>query len=208
MSMTVIAPDERRNAVERDYRAGVLPIGTICRKHGLDRQDLDKWVREHGWIRDLTGQVQREIEDRLARLDAKVDEDADIVDMAAAQGVAVVLQQRKDLQRLQRIADSHMGALERILEYGATGGWTKDDETKMMTLEPGDAVILGLGKGTMETFQKLMETYKTLITLQQEVFGVTVRRAEPGGSGASVEVEDANGGKTKVMFYLPSNGRD
>jgi hypothetical protein len=45
-----LSPEVR--AIERDYRAGELPVSRIARMHGVRRQTVDRLAQKMGWARE------------------------------------------------------------------------------------------------------------------------------------------------------------
>ncbi len=104
-------------AIERAYRAGSLSVRAIGESHGVAHNTILKRAKKEGWQRDLTGQVQAAVKDKVTRAaTAKGDHeklvtDAEIIEEAASQGAAVVLAHRADLSMWRGIANKLCGVL-------------------------------------------------------------------------------------------------
>ncbi|ECE6399604.1 hypothetical protein FNJ07_09525 [Salmonella enterica subsp. salamae] len=98
-------------AIESAYRAGSLSIRAIADKHGVSDTAIRKRATQNGWQRDLTEQVQKATRQKLVRNEVRnngsrehVRTDEEIVNEAADEAAAVVLEHRIDLARWRRIA--------------------------------------------------------------------------------------------------------
>lgn len=56
-------------AVERDYRAGLLSVREIGLAHGVSHTAINKRAKKHGWDRDLKGKIRAKAEIRLSEVD-------------------------------------------------------------------------------------------------------------------------------------------
>ncbi|WP_367256505.1 hypothetical protein [Pseudomonas sp. stari2] len=98
-------------AIERAYRAGSLSIRAIGELHGANHATILKRAKKHGWERDLTEQVRaatkQKVTTAVTRADGKspLVTEAEIVDEASDQAVALVLSHRSSWARWHDIAN-------------------------------------------------------------------------------------------------------
>lgn len=55
-------------AIERDYRAGVLTVREISSKHGVDPSSITSKVKKFGWSRDLSGAIKKRTKEKVASI--------------------------------------------------------------------------------------------------------------------------------------------
>jgi len=96
-------------AIEREYRAGILSVREIARRHGITEGPIRRKAKEKGWERDLTQKVKTRAQEKLSRSgedaqDATGDATATRVDEARAveenadRVVGVVTLHRRDIR--------------------------------------------------------------------------------------------------------------
>ena len=127
-------------AIEREYRAGMLSIREIAKQQGCSDTAIRKKAKTSNWARDLSDQVRKRIQSDLVR--SKVctspvtDEDA--IDHAAKRGVEVVRGHRKIIGDTIHLA-------ERLIEASADEGLDpKNHSALFRTIAQGLAKVLPL----------------------------------------------------------------
>lgn len=106
------APDWE--SIEREFRAGVLSIREIAKRHGLTDTAIRKRAKAWGWERDLTAKVQEEVRRKLVRTEVRITDvrtEREIVEQAAQTVVEVVRLHRRDARHGREILDLLMGQL-------------------------------------------------------------------------------------------------
>ncbi len=110
-------PEERKparrgidwDAVERDYRAGVLSNREIARQNSIAESAVRKRAKEENWSRDLIGKVRVEARAMLIRSaerSARAAEDEPVViAKGAAQMVEVVRRHQRQMGKLADLAE-------------------------------------------------------------------------------------------------------
>ncbi len=105
-------------AIERAYRAGSLSIRNIADQHGIAEGTIRKRAKKHGWLRDLSEQVQQAARDKLTRKAVRTERtqdaprtDAEIVEEASTEAASVVLAHRSDLHQWRSISQKLCAAL-------------------------------------------------------------------------------------------------
>jgi len=98
-------------ALRADYRLGIFSNCQLAQKYGVTEAAIRKRAVKEDWGKDLTEQIQKEINRRLQKFEpqnAKFEPrtlDSDIVEAAAASGAAVVQRHRRILDKAQAIID-------------------------------------------------------------------------------------------------------
>ncbi|MGD9538538.1 MAG: hypothetical protein AB7P52_11475 [Alphaproteobacteria bacterium] len=143
-------------AIEREYRAGQLPIAEIGRLHGVSRFAIGRRAKSGAWTRDLEDKLRRRI---WARLGGAAREDAEgdgTVEAAAARAVSVIRSHRADIARLRRIAEELARRVEAALDMAA------EEEVAPVGGRDGlDAALVRLAQVTAR-----------VITLERAAFGL------------------------------------
>ena len=172
------APDWE--AIERAYRAGALSIRTIADRNGISDTAIRKRAKAHGWERDLSEQVRKEVRNKLVRgevrenLPANPEQDAEIIEEAAEEGARVVRHHRKDIRKATNLADLLMDDLlftiqnrEQIEE--AIEAETAGDANGMRRGSMLAAVAL---PGNSKTLLQLSSAMKNLQILERTAYGL------------------------------------
>lgn len=108
-------------AIERDYRAGVLSLREIAKQHGLSDTAIRKRAKVDGWERDLSDRVQEKVRTELVRTEVRTANpeeratERQIVDAAAAQVVHVVREHRSAIKEGQDLARMLMTQLKEVV---------------------------------------------------------------------------------------------
>ena len=112
-------------ALERDYRAGMLSLREIGRLHGITDGYIRKIAHERDWERDLGAQVRNRVRsDALKQGEEQSEEE--IIQGAAAKGVSIV-------RKHQRIIDKMLGAVEALGEDSENIGKMGDPDKDRIT---------------------------------------------------------------------------
>jgi hypothetical protein len=192
-------------AVERDFRAGLLTHRAIGAKHGVTHGAVQKRAKAEGWTRDLTAKIRAKAADLVARdpvaipvaSDGRVGE-RDVIEANAEAIAQVIRSHRTSIGKAQGLTQKLMVELEQqtnepeLLEQIAdalatTGDDPEADEKARMAgrLALHGALQLGSRSTTLRT---LAESLKTLVTLERQAFRVDETPSEEAGSAATVAV--------------------
>jgi len=104
-----------------EYRTGLFSNCQLAEKYGISEGALRKRAKQEDWGKDLSQQVQAEINSRLQKYEpqnAKYEAgktrtlDSEIVEAAAASGVLVIQRHRRILDKGQSIVDGLMSRIE------------------------------------------------------------------------------------------------
>lgn len=155
------APDWE--AIERAFRAGALSIRTIADRHGISDTAIRKRAKAHGWERDLSEQVRKEVRNKLVRgevrenLPANPELDAEIIEEAAQEGAAVVRHHRKDIRKATNLTNLLMEDLLSTIN--------KREEIEQAIEEETAEDTNGMRRGAMLAAVALPSNAKTLFQL-------------------------------------------
>ncbi len=167
-------------AIEREYRAGQLPVAEIARLQDVNRATIYTHAKRRGWTRDLAPAVRSRIE---TRLEAPITEhDADeTVEAAALRAVSVIRSHRRDIARLRRIAEELARRIENALNSAS------DD----------DAPPVGGREGLDAALVRLAQVTARVIMLERAAFGLD-ERAKPAATCAGEEEGDERSDEDKL----------
>lgn len=89
-------------AIERDYRAGVLSVRETAKVHDISEGAIRKRAKAHGWERDLSAKVNEKVRTELVRAEVRTanpQTEKEIVEVAAATIVHVVREHRSRIKQ-------------------------------------------------------------------------------------------------------------
>lgn len=174
MAKTPSKPATDWEAIEREYRAGQLSEAQIARQHGISRTAIQKRAKKHGWSRDLTEKVRKEVAARLVAEGLQPQRDAATVEQAATRGVQLVLGHRTGLARLRAIAEKlatqldadsdDIKEIEEAIEEETAGDKNGQRRARMLA-----AVSLSSRAGVA---RELSQVLKNLIPLERQAFNL------------------------------------
>lgn len=163
-------------AVEREYRAGQLSIREIARQHDVSDGAIRKRAKNKGWSQDLSEKVREKVRTDLVRTEVRTPNasDKEVIEAAAARGVEVVREHRRDINSGRNLVNLLMGQLEEA----ATSRDEIEDAIIDETSEDGNgkrraqmlrAVSLPGHAGTLRDLSTAM---KNLIALERQAFNM------------------------------------
>lgn len=163
-------------AIEREYRAGQLSIREIARQHDVSDGAIRKRAKNKGWSQDLSEKVREKVRTDLVRTEVRTPNasDKEVIEAAAARGVEVVRDHRRDINSGRNLVNLLMGQLEEA----ATSRDEIEDAIIDETSEDGNgkrraqmlrAVSLPGHAGTLRDLSTAM---KNLIALERQAFNL------------------------------------
>ncbi|PHV09594.1 hypothetical protein [Chitinimonas sp. BJB300] len=181
--------------IEGDYRAGVLSLREIGRKFDVSDTLIRRKAKELRWERDLSEKVQAEVRAELVRTEVRNSQartnqcepanlrtkrtadpkrDREIVEAAAATGVAVVMSHRRDVAAARGIASLLLNELHDASQdieaiEAAILTETQDDAGNLRRNQMMKAVSLSTRAGTV---RDLSTALKNLVTIERQAFGL------------------------------------
>lgn len=181
------------DAVEIDFRAGVLTFEEMAAKHGATKGRISQVAKERGWTRDLSAKIK-------AKADAKLNKDAlnkelnakqaareeEVVEANAELQARIRREQRTDISRSRKLVMGLLVELEEQTDnrelYEKLGElMANPDDKGVDKLNELYHKVISLG-GRTSTMKSLADSLKTLVALEREAFGIDDRNKEPTGS--------------------------
>lgn len=165
-------------AVEKEYRAGVLSVSEIGRRNGVTEGAIRKRAKRDGWERDLTAKVQEKVRTGLVRTEVRGESDGaksrterQIVDDAAAAVIALVREHRADLRAGRELATTLLKQLQDV-----TGNREAIEAAIAEHIEAGPqraAMIRAVSlPSNVACLRELSNVLKNLIPLERQAFNV------------------------------------
>lgn len=164
-------------AIERDYRAGLLSIREVAKVHGVSDKAIRNKAKENGWERDLSDKINEKVRTGLVRTQsaaADLKTEREIIETAAATVVQVVRGHRKHISRQIELVDTLTEQL-----VGAAG--SRDEiEAAIFDETAGDkdgkrrsAMLKAVSLPTHASAAvNLANALKTLVGLERQAFSI------------------------------------
>lgn len=184
-------------AVERDYRAGVMSLREIGSAHGLTHGAINKRAKRDEWTRDLQAKIQAKAEALVSK--ALVSKEVSREDMvterqiidAGAQRIAQVRNEhRQDINRMRSLGVALLAELESqtfdavlISQLGEL--MRSPDDAGMDRLNDIYRKVIST-PGRVDTAKKLVETMKSVIAMEREAYSIDAIPADGGSTNALV----------------------
>lgn len=183
-------------AIERDYRAGVLSVREIARQHAVSHQAINKRAKAQGWSRDLTEKVQQGVKSALvagavATSHARGNE-RQLIEDSVATCVSLVREHRRDIAGGRQMAEVLLGQLQHFAEIreeveDAIIEETAGDKTTVRRSAMLKAVALPAHAGVLRDLSAVL---KNLIPLERQAFNLdALPPPEPPPDAPSVDLE-------------------
>lgn len=172
------------DAVERDYRAGVLSNREIAAMHGCSESGVRKKAKDGLWERDLKARVVSRTERKTLKAEAlealsasaaaaneAAASDEEIVERAAEMRARMVLSHRRSAQKARNQVAELWGELDALTaEASATlRVLAQDDPVKLYKLT-SDRVDQLVDRSTIA--QRLSNALSTLVTVERQAIGL------------------------------------
>lgn len=173
-------------AIERDYRAGVLSLRELGDRHGISHVAIVRKAKREGWERDLTRKVQDRVRTALVTMDgnsgsrgnhrAGTDrlKEAEIVDGAAHTVIDVVRSHRATIRSAQAVTVLLLRQLTDAAEYRETlrdmiEEETSGDKNPNRRVAMLKAVSIPAHAGTV---RDLAQAMSKLVVLERQAFNI------------------------------------
>lgn len=182
-------------ALEREYRAGVLSLRELAKKYDVSESYIRKRAKEKGWERDLTERVQERVRSKLVRSEVRtinartnLRTDTEIIEAAAETAVQVVQIHRRDVRHGRTIcaalfAELHDTSANRELIAECIDSETQDDLSPTRRNQMMKAISLPTRARAMLDLSAAM---KNLVAVERQAFSLD-------------DKQDKQDGKTVVM---------
>lgn len=156
-------------AVERDFRAGILTYAEMAIRHGVSKGRISQVAKRDGWTQDLSKKIRAKAEAKLnaATVNAELNAEraasvAETVEIGAQVIVNIKLAHRSSINKARQMVEKLMAELE--AESDRKPKEAKEDGEKDLPLMPLGAKVTVL--------KSLAESMRTLIGLERESFGL------------------------------------
>lgn len=184
------------DAIELDYRAGVLPLTAIVKKHGVSMHTLrataDKFIWERKPLDPLKMQQAHGVASTAPTgakfgMDSSLNE-ADLRTAAILTAASVLDVHRSDVKQLRELSKKFSDALANL--FVALG---QQEQHPDMLESSAAALSVLIGKDTpVDMLDKLSRVMVRLVTIERQAFGLDVMpNPDPGndnGDAAKSEV--------------------
>ena len=159
--------------IEREYRAGVLSVSEIARRHDISEGAIRKRAKRDGLKRDLSARVREKVRTELVRAQVREPNartDQEIVDEASQEPIAIRKTHRKDLKYARE-----MGAMLMAQLKDAAGG-RESLEEQIESTDPvarRSAMLRAVSlPAHAATLRDLVTALGKLIPLECQAFGI------------------------------------
>jgi len=178
-------------AIERDYRAGILSLREMAALHGISHVSIKKKADKQQWSRDLTKRIHARADEIVNAATTMVNsesassalaKDNDKVDSNGQLVANVRLGHRKHISRLLNLSASMLTELEMqsvdpalLKEFGEM--MRNPNEFGQDRLNDLYQKIIST-PGRVDTTKKLAETMRLAIGLEREAWGMDLKGAD------------------------------
>jgi hypothetical protein len=196
------------DAIELDYRAGVLPLRDICKKHGVSMRQLQSTAAVRGWTRALReGEItEAEVMGAVTvyqpdpRAEARFPQDSiysedDLRAAALLSAAAVVKTHRDDVRRLRESSAAFATVLEKFI--------------RGEPLTANEAITLTSEKTPTDLLEKLSRVMLRTVAIERQSYGLSALEAPEGeeGDSATRRVQDELDEIKRVLFEVTAEKR-
>lgn len=192
--MVEVKPDWE--AIERDYRAGLLSIREIASTQGITHGAINKRAKRDGWERDLKAKIQAKADALVSRSvvskevsKERADTERQIIETNAEVIASIRMAHRGDISRGRRLTNKLLDELEGLTDnrdlFEELGellrSEDKNGEDKRNDLY---SKVISM-PGRSKSMKEMAETLKTLITLERQAYSLN-GDDKPDGSSATI----------------------
>jgi len=181
-------------AVEIDYRAGIMSFEEMAKKHGTTKGRISQVAKEKEWPRDLAAKIKAKADAKLNKLalnnslnaERKTFRESEVVEAGANLRVNIEVSQRKDIGRSRTLVMSLLTELEEStnnIELFRDLGEMMRRPDSSGSDKLNDLYNKVISLGTRSTVMKsLADSLKTLVTLEREAYGIKTDEGEDKGA--------------------------
>lgn len=171
------------DAVERDFRAGLLSAREIGKAHDVSHTAVNKRAKDHGWVRDLNAKIQAKADALVSRQQVSKEvsrqqlaTEREIIEANALRIAQVRGEHRADIDRARRLTLALLSELEgqcfdpELL--GDLGVLMRHPDEKGVDKLNDLYLKIIAHPSRVDSMKKLAETLRTLIALEREAYGL------------------------------------
>lgn len=195
--------------ISREYRAGIRSLRDIGGEFGISEAMIRKRAKAESWPRDLSEQIKAKADDLVrkeaVRKGAQGDAERTVIATNAQMQADAIIGSRKDISRYMRLGDALIAEVEaqtanpELFEQLAELMQSPDEKGMDKLNEIYRKVISTNGR--VDTFKKLSDTYKVLIGLKRQAFGIA-DNAEGDKPAEAPKEHSPNDVARRVAFLL------
>lgn len=179
-------------AVERDYRAGLLSVREIGAAHGVSHTAINKRAKKYGWERDLKAKIKVKADALVSRSEVskevsskQAETEREIIESNATAIANVRMAHRGDIRRSRGLVNKLLDELEGLTDnaelFDSLGEMMHSpDENGYDKLNELYHKVISLPSRS-KTMKDLADTLKTLVSLERQAYDLD---AKQGGSEA------------------------
>lgn len=176
-------------AVERDYRAGILSVREIGAKCGCTHTAINKRAKSEGWARDLKAKIKAKAEALVSKREVSkevsskaAETERQIIDANAEAIVSIRMGHRSDIRRSRELTNKLLDELEGLTDnrelFEQLGELMHSPDDKGMDrLNDLYRKVVELPNRT-KVMKDLAETLKTLIALERQAYNLDEQQHE------------------------------
>ena len=166
-------------AVEKDYRAGIMSVAAISEKNGVSASQIKVRAKKGGWTRDLSEAIKARTRAKVSAIDVSelVEQSAKesanksakliqkAIEEASDVAAGVIIRHRADIRLQHERVHRLEGLFDDMLnKVPATS--KKDADSDVEALNVGDVFRMS------QTLKAIVETRSKLIDKEREAFGI------------------------------------
>lgn len=188
-------PEVDWEAIEGDFRAGVLSLREIAALHpGTNHVAITRRAKKEGWVRDLNAKIKARADELVTRAAVTADvteqqkaTERQVIEANAERIAQVRGEHRGDIQRLRNLALGLLAELE-----GQSADPALLEELGEMLRKPDDKGVDKLNDlyqkiistpSRIDSAKKLAETLKAAIGLEREAYGLDDKKTQATSPG-------------------------
>ncbi len=176
-------------AIERDYRAGLLSVREIAGRHGCTHTAIGKRAKAEGWGRDLKAKIRAKADALVSRREVSrvstvlpVETEQQIIEANAEVIVNVRMAHRSDIRRSRGLANKLLDELEHLTDnrelFEQLGElMRKPDDFGNDRLNDLYHKIIALPNRS-KIMRELADTLKVLIALERQAYNLDEQEHE------------------------------
>ncbi len=176
-------------AIERDYRAGLLSVREIAGRHGCTHTAIGKRAKAEGWGRDLKAKIRAKADALVSRREVSrvstvlpVKTEQQIIEANAEVIVNVRMAHRSDIRRSRGLANKLLDELEHLTDnrelFEQLGElMRKPDDFGNDRLNDLYHKIIALPNRS-KIMRELADTLKVLIALERQAYNLDEQQHE------------------------------
>jgi hypothetical protein len=188
-------PDWER--IETDYRSGILSLREIAAKDGnVNHVAIKRRAEKLGWTRDLAQKIRSKADDLVTRATVTGDVTAkaavterEAVEAGAEAIARVRMAHRSDISRGRALAISLLTELEAetsdIDLFRQLGDMLRNEDRNGQDKRNDLYQKIISSAGRIDSMKKLSDTFKTLIALDREAYGITAVQVDTNSRAPS-----------------------